>query len=125
MLEPTKELTTADYAEICIRVPAVHAEKVKAALAGILALVEGTLSVAREEEDHRLYSVEEVFPEFHAGDILKGFRAREEMTQAKLAAEVGVKATHISEMERGKRPIGKDMAKRLAKVLKVNYKVFL
>ena len=47
------------------------------------------------------------------------------MTQAELAAEVGVKATHISEMERGKRPIGKDMAKRLAKVLKVNYKVFL
>jgi transcriptional regulator with XRE-family HTH domain len=47
------------------------------------------------------------------------------MTQAELAAEVGVKPTHISEMERGKRPIGKDMAQCLAKVLKVNYKVFL
>ncbi len=125
MLEPTKELTTAEYAEICIRVPAVHAKKVKAALAGILALVEGTLSVEGEEEDNRLYSIEEVFPEFHGGDILRGVRAREEMTQAELATEVGVKATHISEMERGKRPIGKDMAKRLAKVLKVNYKVFL
>jgi DNA-binding XRE family transcriptional regulator len=125
MLEPTKELTTAEYAEICIRVPAVHAEKVKAALAGILAQVEGALSVEGEEEDRRLYSVEEVFPEFYIGDILRGFRAREEMTQAELAAVVGVKATHISEMERGKRPIGKDMAKRLAKVLKVNYKVFL
>ncbi len=125
MLEPTKELTTEEYAEICIRVPAVHAEKVKAALAGILALVEGALSVEGEEEDHRLYSIEEVFPEFHVGDILRGFRAREEMTQAELATEMGVKATHISEMERGKRPIGKDMAKRLAKVLKVNYKVFL
>jgi DNA-binding XRE family transcriptional regulator len=125
MLEPTKELTTPEYAEICIRVPAVHAEKVKAALAGILALVEGTLSVAGEEEDRRLYSIEEVFPELHTGDILRGFRSREEMTQAELAAEVGVKATHISEMERGKRPIGKDMAKRLAKVLKVHYKVFL
>ena len=125
MLEPTKELTTTEYAEICIRVPAVHAEKVKAALAGILALVEGALSVEGEEEDHRLYSIEEVFPEFPAGDILRGFRAREEMTQAELATEVGVKATHISEMERGKRPIGKDMAKRLAKVFKVNYQVFL
>jgi len=28
-------------------------------------------------------------------------------------------------MEHGKRPIGKDMAKRLAKALKVNYRVFL
>jgi hypothetical protein len=58
-------------------------------LAGILALVEGELSITGEEEDHRLYSVEEVFSEFHAGDILRGLRGREEMTQAKLAAEVG------------------------------------
>ena len=56
---------------------------------------------------------------------MRGLRAREEMPQAELAAAVGVKATHISEMERGKRPIGKDMAKRLAKVLKINYQVFL
>lgn len=125
MLEPTKELTTAAYAEICIRVPASHAEKVKTALADILARFEGTLSVGGEEEDDRLYSVEEVFPDLHAGDILRGFRDREELTQAELAAKVGAKASNISEMERGKRPIGKDMAKRLAKALKTSYKVFL
>jgi hypothetical protein len=39
MLESKKELTKAEYAEICIREPAVHAEKVKAALPDILALV--------------------------------------------------------------------------------------
>jgi plasmid maintenance system antidote protein VapI len=38
---------------------------------------------------------------------------------------VGVKPTHISAMERGKRPIGKEMAKRLGKVLRIGYKVFL
>lgn len=47
------------------------------------------------------------------------------MTQAQLAAMIGVKAGHISEMEKGKRPIGKEMAKRLAKVLSTSYKVFL
>ncbi|MDD2902503.1 MAG: helix-turn-helix transcriptional regulator [Syntrophales bacterium] len=125
MLEPTKELTTAAYAEICIRVPAAHAEKVKAVLADILALFEGTLSIGGEEENDRLYSVEEVFPNFHAGDILRGFRAREEMTQAELAAKGGVKASTISEMERGKRPIGKEMARRFAKALNTSYKVFL
>jgi len=83
------------------------------------------MSNGDEEEDTRLYSVEEVFPDFRTGDILRGFRAREEMTQAKLAAKVGVKAANISEMERGRRTIGKDMAKRLAKVFKVSYKVFL
>jgi plasmid maintenance system antidote protein VapI len=38
---------------------------------------------------------------------------------------VGVSQTHISEMKSGKRPMGKEMARRLAKVLKVNYRVFL
>jgi ribosome-binding protein aMBF1 (putative translation factor) len=125
MLEPTKELTTPEYAEICIRVPAAQVEKVKAALAGVLALMDGQATVKENEEDGRLYAIEEVFPQFHAGDVLRGFRDREEMTQAELAGRAGAKATHISEMERGKRPIGKDMARRLAKVLKVDYRVFL
>ena len=97
----------------------------KAAIEDILALVEGMFSTGSQEEEDRLYAIEEVFPNFHAGDILRGFRAREEMTQAGLAVKVGAKAANISEMERGKRPIGKDMAKRLAKVFKVSYKVFL
>ncbi len=40
------------------------------------------------------------------------------MTPAELAAKVGVKSANVSEMERGKRPIGKDMAKRQAKVFR-------
>jgi plasmid maintenance system antidote protein VapI len=47
------------------------------------------------------------------------------LTQAQLAEKIGVKRHHISEMESGKRPIGKDMAKRLADVLHTDYKVFL
>jgi plasmid maintenance system antidote protein VapI len=38
---------------------------------------------------------------------------------------IGVKSDHISEMEKGKRPIGKEMAKHLAKALNASYKVFL
>jgi transcriptional regulator with XRE-family HTH domain len=79
-----------------------------------------------EFEEDRLYSVDEVFPEgIRPMDVLKGARYREGLTQAQLAAKVGVKVTHISEMERGKRPIGKEMAKRLAKALNARYKVFL
>jgi len=37
----------------------------------------------------------------------------------------GIPQSHISEMENGKRPIGKKRAKILAKALKVGYKVFL
>ena len=68
---------------------------------------------------------EEAFPELGPGDILQGARDREGLTQTELAARIGVKSHHISEMENGKRSIGKDMAKRLAKALNTGYKVFL
>ncbi len=60
-----------------------------------------------------------------AGLAVRGARLRAEMTQQQLADAIGVKPHHISEMEHGKRSIGKEMARRLAEVLKVNYKVFL
>jgi addiction module HigA family antidote len=129
MLEPTKKQTTEEFAEICFRVPVVHADRIRAVVDNILALIGGgdlgaPPNQGQEEED-RLYSVEEVFPDFHPGDTLKGARLMHELTQAQLAAKIGVKASHISEMEKGKRPIGKDMAKRLAKALNTSYQVFL
>lgn len=81
------------------------------------------LDSGREE---KVYLVEEVFPEGIApGEVLRGLRYREGLTQAKLAALVGLKSSNISDREKGKRPIGKEMAKRLAKALNAGYKVFL
>ena len=60
-----------------------------------------------------------------AGCILRSSRRRSEKTQQELADEIGTPQRHISEMEHGKRPIGKEMAKRLAKALNVNYRIFL
>jgi len=82
----------------------------------------------REEKlslDLRSSPWEEVYPDFNGSVALRGARKREGLTQAALAARLHISQTHISEMERGKRPIGKDMAKRLAKVLGVDYRVFL
>jgi len=59
------------------------------------------------------------------GLCLRGGRVKEGLTQAGLATLVGIPQRHISEMEHGKRPIGKEMAKRLGAALKVSYKVFL
>ncbi|MBU4232161.1 MAG: helix-turn-helix domain-containing protein [Proteobacteria bacterium] len=49
--------------------------------------------------------------------VLSGARFREGLTQAQLATMIGAKPSHISEMEHGKRPIGKEIAKRLGKAL--------
>jgi len=113
-----------EFADICFRVPAVHADRIRTVVENILSLIGDKSQVILEAED-RLYSIEEVFPDFHPGDTLKGARLIHELTQAQLAALIGVKPGHISEMEKGKRTIGKDMAKRLAKALKTSYKVFL
>jgi len=56
---------------------------------------------------------------------LAGLRYREDLTQKQLAEMINSKQSNISEMERGLRPIGKVVAKRLAKVLNADYKTFL
>ncbi len=60
-----------------------------------------------------------------AGAALAGARYKEGFTQKKLSELTGILQNHISEMENGKRPIGKKNAKLLAKALHVSYKVFL
>jgi hypothetical protein len=71
----------------------------------------------------------EAYPEYSEGQLigkaLAGARYREGLTQIQLSEMTGIPQRHISEMENGKRPIGKEMAKRLGKVLNISYKVFL
>lgn len=56
---------------------------------------------------------------------LRGFRTREGLTQLELAKELGIRQSQISEMETGKRSIGKAFAKKLADFFHTNYKSFL
>lgn len=56
---------------------------------------------------------------------LAGLRYREDYTQKELGDMIGVDQANVSKMERGLRPIGKNMAKKLAKVFKVDYRIFL
>ena len=59
------------------------------------------------------------------GVALVGARAKEGVTQIQLAQLTGIPQRHLSEMEHGKRAIGKERAKKLAEVLKIDYHVFL
>ena len=115
MSEVMKKRTTGDYVEVRFRIPVTKVMEAKQALAFYGAIAEDPESILWEE----------VYPDFNGSVALRGARKREALTQKELAQLVGVNQTHISEMEHGKRPIGKDMARRLAKVLKVNYRVFL
>lgn len=75
-------------------------------------------------------SAEVVFPELDdpimgPANYLKGLRFREGLTQKELASHVGCLQHHISEMEKGKRPISKVVAKKLAKALKTDWRRFI
>lgn len=56
---------------------------------------------------------------------LAGLRYRENLTQTELGELIGVDQPNISKMEKGERSIGKTIAKRLAEVFKVDYRLFL
>ncbi len=73
-------------------------------------------------------TIEEAFPEYMAnpgGAALRGSRAKERLTQMELSNRTGIPQRHISEMENGKRTIGKETARKLAQVLNVDYRIFL
>lgn len=59
------------------------------------------------------------------GQMLRGSRHKHGVTQKEVADAIEVSPHHISEMENGKRPIGKEMAKRLAFYFKTDYRIFL
>ncbi len=94
----------------------------------VLKLIEGYEIDAPEKDEW--IPAEDVFKDLYKkhgkpGAILKGSRLKEDLTQVALAKKLGVPQQHISEMEGGKRPIGKEMSKRLAKIFGTDYRVFL
>ena len=74
-------------------------------------------------------SAEEVFKDIdekygEAASLLRGLRARENLTQMKFAKKINVSQANLSKMENGTRPIGKTVAMRIAKAFNVSYKYF-
>jgi ribosome-binding protein aMBF1 (putative translation factor) len=124
MPELTKKRPTEDQVEIRFR--GTRAEVVKLRrMARDLTVTDVTEWNWEEKE---LYDLEEVSPElaWNSGGIsIRGGRGKEGLTQKQLSALTGIAQHHISEMENGKRPIGKETAKKLAKVLNIDYRVFL
>lgn len=59
------------------------------------------------------------------GFHLKNLRYRDNLSQNALSKLTGIEQSSISSIENGKRPVGKKIAQKLAKVFEVNYRIFL
>lgn len=63
--------------------------------------------------------------ENEAGTYLAGARHKEGLTQRQLSEKTGIPQRHISEMENGKRTIGKKSARLFGDALDIDYRIFL
>lgn len=91
-------------------------------------VIEMTLLAEAVGFEGHMYTVAEVFPEYIGKETqvaLRAYRTREGLTQKQLADLTGIPQHHISEMENGKRSIGKERAKKLAAVLHCDYRQLL
>lgn len=84
----------------------------------------------REEAVPSLVPAAEVLPELtdpaqRAAALLRGSRYKDGMTQVELADILGIRQSHLSEMENARRPIGKNMARRLGELFACDYRLFL
>ncbi|RLC10485.1 MAG: XRE family transcriptional regulator [Deltaproteobacteria bacterium] len=118
MLEHTKKPRTEKLIQITITGPAANREKV----------IRGVKKFGYSDTSDSI-PWREAFPEHdennEAGECLAGSRYKESLTQRELAKKTGIPQRHISEMENGKRPVGKKTAERLGEILNVDYRVFL
>lgn len=110
MLELTKKPLTEGMVSLTVVVPTSRADIV-------------TMAIKEALEPN--VSSDKVFPESTPGKVLRGARGLREMTQVHLAKLAGVRPAHISDMENDRRPISKEMARKLGRVLDFPYKAFL
>lgn len=83
------------------------------------------IQAKRKKTSWREVAKKEIRQFSEAGVMLRGYRYKKNITQLELSKAIGVNQHHISKMENGKRPIGKEMAKRLAAFFETDYGVFL
>jgi len=121
MLAHTKKRPTEEKpVPLCFLVHPEHVEKIRAFVAKLEPEAAETSPVSADEFFVRNYPGQSR-PAVH----LKGLRTREGVTQAQLAEQTGIHQRHISEMENGKRGIGKETALKLAEALNADYRLFL
>jgi ribosome-binding protein aMBF1 (putative translation factor) len=120
LVHTKKRHTDEETVSLCFQVRPENVEKIRAFVAKLEPATAQTSSVSADE-----YFVSNFPHETRSSVHLKGLRYREGLTQVQLAAKTGIRQNHLSEMESGKRPIGKENAKKLAAVLDTDYRLFL
>ncbi len=118
MSAPMRERITNGCVDLSYRVPVEKAEMVKR-------VMQALLEDGGQDDATGYVTPEEAFGPRSPARALRGYRYREALTQAQLAKLAGVTAQNISDMECGRRGIGKELAKKLGEALNAPWERFL
>ena len=112
--------------QVVVKTPRINLKMKGDIPAGIIKALKneyGDLQITQDKDDEVVNIVDtdwykSMLPLLTPGKALRVYRENAGLTQEALGAKVGgVPRQHISGMETGRRPIGKEMAKRLAMAL--------
>lgn len=83
-----------------------------------------------ESDNNEYTSIDDLFCNLtqksgEPGVLLRGLRYREGLSQAEFAKQLNISQTNLSAMENGRRSIGKELAKRIADIFELDYRIFL
>lgn len=93
---------------------------------GLLSFLHSLQNNSNEES----LPAEDVFPNIkdpakRIGIIFRGIRFKHNLTQAEVAKKLGLDQSDVSKIEKGKRPVGKALAKKIEKEFGIDYHRFL
>ncbi len=124
MLEHTRKRITNDLDEFHFQVPREKSDQFATAVHLLLEELK-LVSRSKNEEGEELFEVWELFSQNTPNENLRAIRWREDMTQKEFSKALGISQSRLSELERGKRNISVNMAKKIEKIFGVGYKVFV
>jgi ribosome-binding protein aMBF1 (putative translation factor) len=86
--------------------------------------------VEKNEDGDELHDIGEAFPELRDPEqrrfiTFRSIRTKTGLTQLQLAEKLGISQADVSKIERGKRTIGKALAKKIEKEFGIDYRRFL
>lgn len=128
MSAPMKKHHTSDLIEVTIQ----DRSKTKFAIPRSASprLIDFLQSLQALDKRDDLITADEVFKDIDEkygkiGATIRGLRARDGLTQTELAKKLEIHQRHVSQIEHGKRTIGKKLAHKLAEIFQTNYRLFL
>lgn len=88
------------------------------------------MSEFQKKTDRDSVPASDVFPDLkdpqkRIGIVFRGIRYKNDLTQAEVAKRLGIDQSDVSKIEKGKRPVGKALAKKIEKEFGIDYRRFL